>query len=134
MTKTPTIGTDGRVPQNTLVRSLSKAVGKTGIFYYVYFHWLERLLRIYLKKALAPIINLLPGDRFSIAESCEKCGVKQPLCWQADDAFWKETNGTTNGVLCPRCFTEIVMKKLRAAKPRRRALVIWEPHIEYFDD
>lgn len=56
-------------------------------------------LRILIKSLWSPIAHWL-----EVIEFCERCGRKQPLVWEADDALWKEVNGTRNGCLCPECF------------------------------
>jgi hypothetical protein len=60
---------------------------------------------------LAWIKSILPNWIIRV-EFCQRCGIRQPLAWQCDsDEIWKEINGTTNGVLCPKCFDAIAKKK-----------------------
>ncbi len=48
-----------------------------------------------------------------LIESCQACGIEQPLIWTADDELWKKVTGILDGsgIYCPKCFDELATEK-----------------------
>ncbi len=55
-------------------------------------------LRVFVKDLLCRFVCII--------ESCDDCGIKQPLVWHAEDALWMKVTGITDGggCFCPSCF------------------------------
>ena len=60
------------------------------------------------------------------SEICNWCGVPVGRCfgswWHAPDELWLTVMPTKAGILCPRCFTDALIKK--------GILVWWQPVVE----
>jgi hypothetical protein len=49
---------------------------------------------------------------FLIIESCDRCGIRQPLVWWCEDnELYKRVTGTENGIFCPKCFDKMAEQK-----------------------
>ena len=79
----------------------------------------------YKTSLLAKIKSILPQfiiNYFEIIEFCQRCGIQQPIAWHCkSDELWKKINGTKNGVLCPKCFSELAQEK--------GIFIMWYPEV-----
>lgn len=71
---------------------------------------------------LNSIKNVLCWLGFTIIESCELCGIEQPICWWADNDLYIKVTGDRATIFCPECFEELA--RLQGIK------LMWKPEIE----
>lgn len=62
----------------------------------------------------------------TLIESCDRCGIRQPLTWHATDALWALVSDTYAGCYCPWCFQALLLE-------RHNLLLMWKPMIHPAD-